>query len=92
MADEWDTEIQETETNFQAPSLADEIAEAELANVPIQSTVNPMDEEEEFIYDEETNRLTCVGTQYSEIPQGIVDAYADKTKVLIANSNEKIEF
>lgn len=87
MTDEWDTEIPETDNNFQAPSLADEIAEVESTNIPQQSTVNPMDEEADFIYDEETNRLTCVGTQYSEIPQNIGDTYADRTKILDLSKN-----
>jgi hypothetical protein len=61
--------------------------QSEEINAPIAdessagATINPSDDESEFIYDEELQRLICVGVHYSEIPHGIIETYAAKTKV-----------
>jgi len=45
------------------------------------STINPVDEDSQFIYDEDTSRLICIGTTFDDIPQSIIHAYSDRTKV-----------
>lgn len=78
MTDEWDTEIKQTDLDFTVVSPANEVIESD--NSLQQSTVNPGDEEGEFIFVESSSTLFCVGTQYDEIPQSVLDAYASKTK------------
>ena len=45
------------------------------------ATINPDDEENQFIYDENSQLLICVGSTFNEIPQIIIEKYASKTKV-----------
>lgn len=51
------------------------------ADLSRDSTINPVDEDSQFIYDDEAQRLICVGSQFDDIPQSVIEAYALKTKV-----------
>ena len=82
MSDESDFQ-EEEQTNIvttdQIPP--NEIIQNESDNLPGDSTINPVDEESQFIYDEDMKRLLCIGTNFKDIPQSIIDAYAEKTTV-----------
>jgi hypothetical protein len=88
MSEESDIEIEESnieieqsniDVPFQVPP--NEIIHPEPDILPPDSTINPIDEDGQFIYDDDTNRLICVGTNFNDIPQSIIDTYSLKTKV-----------
>lgn len=81
MSDESDAEREQSslDTSVQIPT--DEVIEVERDHLRSDSTINPVDEEDQFLYDEDMNRLLCIGTTFSDIPQNIIDTYALKTKV-----------
>lgn len=81
MSDESDIEHEPSslDTSIQIPP--NETIELERENTRSDSTINPVEEENQFIYDDEMNRLLCVGTTFSDIPQSIIDTYSLKTKV-----------
>jgi hypothetical protein len=81
MSDESDFQDEETNINIIEPIPSNEIIEHESDNLPGDSTINPVDEESQFIYDEDMKRLLCVGTNFSDIPHSIIDSYAQKTTV-----------
>ncbi|CAF1308001.1 unnamed protein product [Adineta ricciae] len=62
-------------------------AEPQTENLSSDSTINPTDEENQFIYDEDSERLTCVGSTFDDIPQSIIDAYASRAKILDLSKN-----
>lgn len=78
-----ESSIDEEQTQIENPISISEnqLIQSEQDVLQANSTVNPVDEESQFIYDEDTNRLLCVGTTFNDIPQSITDAYAHKTKV-----------
>lgn len=55
--------------------------EPQVDDLPSDTTINCIDEESHFIYDEDSNRLTCIGSNYDDIPQSIIDTFAIKAKV-----------
>lgn len=59
----------------------DEIIEPQSDDLSTDSTINPVDEESQFIYDDDSNKLICIGSNFDDIPQSIIDAYSLKTKV-----------
>lgn len=83
MSDDSDIEYEQTslDTSTQIPS--EQTIEPERESARSDSTINPVDDEEQFIYDDEMNRLLCVGTNFSDIPQSIIHTYSLKTKVKI---------
>lgn len=81
MSDQSDVEFEPSNIDEPEQILSNEITEVERDNTRSDSTINPIDEESQFIFDDEMNRLICVGTTFSDIPHSIVDAYASKTKV-----------
>ena len=84
MSDESDIEHEQSslDTSIQIPP--NETIEPERENTRSDSTINPVDEENQFIFDDEMKRLLCVGTTFSDIPQSIIDTYSLKTKVIIS--------
>lgn len=81
MSDDSDVEREQPTVDEPVEIPPNGITELERDNTRSDSTINPVDEESQFIYDDDMNRLICVGTTFSDIPQSIVDAYATKTKV-----------
>lgn len=55
--------------------------ESPTENLSVDSTINPTDDENLFIYDDDSERLTCVGSTFDDIPQNIIDTYASRAKV-----------
>ncbi|CAF0917119.1 unnamed protein product [Adineta steineri] len=80
MSDEQDndnpTQIVENETN-----------EPRTDDVSSDSTINSIEDDSHFIYDEDSNRLTCIGSNYDNIPQNIIDRFSIKTKILDLSKN-----
>ena len=56
------------------------------------STLNPDDEESQFIYDDDSNRLICIGSNFNDVPQSIIDSFSHKTKVRKKTGNFIIYF
>ncbi len=83
MSDEYESEDEQTSVDLFMQIPSDEIIVTETDNLPVESTINPVDEDSQFIFDEDTNRLLCIGTHFSDIPLSILDAYASKTMVRI---------
>jgi len=81
MSDESDIEGEQSniDTSVQIPQ--DEIIEPQSDDSRRDSAINPVDEDSQFIYDDETNKLICIGTNFDNIPQSIIDAYSLQTKV-----------
>ncbi|UJR33517.1 hypothetical protein I4U23_020962 [Adineta vaga] len=63
------------------------ITEPHTDDLPANSAINPIEDESHFIYDEDSQRLTCIGSNYDDIPQRIIDLYARKTKILDISKN-----
>jgi hypothetical protein len=61
----------------------DKIIEPQLDDLSTDSTINPIDEDSQFIYDDDLQRLICIGSNFDDIPQSIIDAFSLKTKVKI---------
>jgi hypothetical protein len=76
MSDEPDND---TETQISE----DKIIEPQLDDLSTDSTINPIDEDSQFIYDDDLQRLICIGSNFDDIPQSIIDAFSLKTKVKI---------
>jgi len=74
MSDEPDND---TETQISE----DKIIEPQLDDLSADSTINPVDEDSQFIYDDDLQRLICIGSNFDDIPQSIIDAFSLKTKV-----------
>ena len=72
--------VEETSDELVSPTPVP-VIEPEQDELPSDATVNPVDEESQFIYQEETQSLFCIGSNFGDIPQSIIDAYASKTKV-----------
>jgi hypothetical protein len=81
MSDHSDIEDESFDIDLPVQIPSNEIIQPESDNLPENSTINPVDEESQFIYDDETKRLICIGTHFDDIPQSIIDAYSLKTKV-----------
>ena len=81
MSDDSDTGPEQSFVDESVEIPPNEITELERDNTRSDSTINPVDEESQFIYDDEMNRLICVGNTFSDIPHSIVDTYASRTKV-----------
>lgn len=81
MSDESGMEDEQTKIEIPIQIPETEIIQPEHDDLPSNSTINPVDEESQFIYDDNANRLICVGTTFDDIPQTITDSFALKTKV-----------
>jgi hypothetical protein len=81
MSDESDVDGESFNNDIQPPIPTNEIIEPEPYDLPEGSTINPGDDESQFIYDEDCNRLICIGTNFDDIPQGVIDSFSQKTKV-----------
>ena len=64
------------------PTLPNPVTEPEQDELPSDTTINPGDEESQFLYAEDSRSLFCIGSNFDDIPQSIIDAYAAKTKVV----------
>ncbi|CAF0784077.1 unnamed protein product [Rotaria sp. Silwood1] len=51
------------------------------------ATINPIDEDSQFIYDDDTQRLICIGSNFDDIPQSVIEAFSLKTKSLDLSKN-----
>ena len=78
---ESDTEREPSSLDTSVQIPPEEIIEPERDNLRSDSTINPIDDENQFLYDDEVNRLLCIGTNFSDIPESIIDTYSLKTKV-----------
>jgi hypothetical protein len=76
MSDEPDND---TETQISE----DKIIEPQLDDLSTDTAINPVDEDSQFIYDDDLKRLICIGSNFDDIPQSIIDAFSLKTKVKI---------
>lgn len=79
--DQWVDEPNPNETDL----AADENPE-----LPTGSTINPDDEEHQFVYDAGAQVLLCTGSTFNEVPQVIIDKYATTTKVIPSNTDRAI--
>lgn len=86
-----DHPIEETIDEPVSPSLVP-VIEPEQDELPSDATINPVDEESQFIYQEETQSLYCIGSNFDDIPQSIIDAYASKTKVELRDNRPLLIF
>ncbi len=74
-------EDEQSNIDMQMEIPQNEIIESEPDHPRGGSTINPVDDDSQFIYDDDSNRLICIGTTFDDIPQSIIDAYSLKTKV-----------
>ena len=81
MNDELDNGCDELGNQLPIDTFESEIAGTQSDLLSTDSTINPLDEERQFIYDNDTSRLTCVGSNFDDIPQDIIDTFSLKTKV-----------
>jgi hypothetical protein len=69
------------ENDLAIPIINNQMSEPEEDDPRTNSTCNPVDEDSQFIYDDELKKLICVGSTFDDIPQSIIDAFSLKTKV-----------
>ncbi len=81
MSDESDIEGEQSNIDTLVKIPQDEIIEPQSDDSRRDSAINPVDEDSQFIYDDDTNKLICIGTNFDNIPQSIIDAYSLQTKV-----------
>lgn len=81
MSDEPDIDGELSNNDIQPIIPQNEIILPESDDLPQDSTINPSDEESQFIYDDDSNRLICIGSTFDNIPQTIIDSFSKKTKV-----------
>ncbi|CAF2337255.1 unnamed protein product [Rotaria sp. Silwood2] len=87
MSDETDNENERLNNDTTQQIAENEIVEPQLDDLSTNSTINPTDEDNQFIYDDNTQTLICIGSHFDYIPQSIIDAFALKTKTLDLNKN-----
>ncbi len=66
------------------------LIESEHDELPLNMTTNLIEEDNQFIYDEDLSKLICIGSNFDDIPLSILHEYSLKTKV--NNQIEKIIF
>jgi hypothetical protein len=71
----------ESDNDSETRISEDKIIEPQPDDLSRESTINPVDEDSQFIYDDDSNRLICIGSNFDDIPQTIIDAFSFKTKV-----------
>ncbi len=57
------------------------LIESEHDELPPTIPNNLLDDEHQFIYDEDYNKLICIGSNFTDIPLSILHDYSLKTKV-----------
>jgi hypothetical protein len=62
-------------------STSNILMESEQDELPLNMTTNPIDEDNQFIYDEDLSKLICIGSHFDDIPLSILHDYSLKTKV-----------
>jgi hypothetical protein len=75
MSEESDIESDASASTYDIPS------ESEQDELVLTITNNLFDEVNQFIYDEDSNKLICIGSDFDDIPLSIIQEYALKTKV-----------
>jgi hypothetical protein len=75
MSEESDIESDASASTYDIPS------EFEQDELVLTITNNLFDEVNQFIYDEDSNKLICIGSDFDDIPLSIIQEYALKTKV-----------
>lgn len=55
--------------------------ESEQDELPLNMTNNLIEEDNQFIYDEDLSKLICIGSNFDDIPLSILHEYSLKTKV-----------
>ena len=53
----------------------------EVYSAVLNTLDDPIDDNEQFIFDEESSRLLCIASNLEHIPSKIIDEYAHRTKV-----------
>ena len=81
MSDELDIDGELSNNDIQPIVPQNKVILPESDDLPQDSTINPSDEESQFIYDDDSNRLICIGSTFDHIPQTIIDSFSKKTKV-----------
>ena len=56
----------------------------ETSSPPADTAINPVDEDNQFIFDDDSRTLICVGSHFDDVPQSIIELFAQKTKVRFA--------
>lgn len=67
--------------NEKSKCVCDLLIKSEQNKLSYDMTTNPIDEDNQFIYDEHFNKLICVGSNFDDIPCNIIKKYACKTQV-----------
>ncbi|CAF0865456.1 unnamed protein product [Rotaria sordida] len=87
MSDETYNESEQRNNDIIKQACENEIIEPQLDDLSKDSTINPADEDSQFIYDDNAQRLLCIGSNFDCIPQSIIDSFSLKTKSLDLSKN-----
>lgn len=69
------------DSQISIPITEPDTAEPQPNGLSTDPTINPVDEDSQFIYDEDTGRLICIGSSFEDIPLSIIEKYSQTTKV-----------
>ncbi|CAF1627783.1 unnamed protein product [Rotaria magnacalcarata] len=78
-------DLSKDETTIQIPENEEKLLDT--IDLSTDSTINPGDEDSQFIYDSDFLRLICIGSHFDDIPQSIIEAYSLTTKILDLSKN-----
>ena len=62
--------------------------ESDQDELPSNIPTDLVDEDNQFIYDDDSSSLICIGSAFDDIPASIIQQYALKTKVNYGSNNE----
>jgi hypothetical protein len=66
---------------------------ASISGISIESEQDEFSSDDQFIYDDESSKLICIGSSFTDIPASVIHEYSHKTKVSLhekANLNPHI--
>ncbi len=64
-------------------SNSNRVMESEQDELPLKMATTLMNEDNQFIYDEDLCKLICIGENFDDIPLSILHEYSHKAKVNI---------